>query len=108
MARDRKSSQIRDLEGENRQLAKKVKQLQRDNSRLQKQLDSTGYKSDSKEIDDNEEVYDLQDDSIKSDDRCEKCRSKTRILELGFFKEQKRMLKVCQNADCEHRKVYYE
>lgn len=103
MARDRNRSHIRDLEGENRQLIKKIKQLQRDNARLKKLLgrepnDDVSYQEESHA----EEVL------TNSPDRCERCNNKTRAIEMGFFKEKRRILKVCQNPDCGHRKVSYE
>lgn len=105
MARDeRKTDKIRALEGINRSLTKRLKQVERDNARLRKMLDKTLESNAnllSDEVVDEVEVQDTKDSGKIT---CEKCKSNMVQLDLGNIGGKHKVYYHCSNSQCKHWK----
>lgn len=93
MARERKNSKVRDLEGINRQLSKKLKQAYRDNARLQKILE----RREDSEDPESEPIPNFKPERLK----CSKCGAEAKMLKVQVRGVEKQYL-ICQDND-EHR-----
>jgi len=107
VSRERKTSHIRDLEGLNRQLVKKLEQLSRENSRLKKLIgradaaldpDTESYRDKGSEVD-------LPPtDSRNKSTKCDVCGGKCKIIDLALINGKAKRYSICQNPDCGIRK----
>lgn len=102
MARDqRTNSKVRDLEGLNRQLEKRLKKAYKDIARLQKLLDraSANIDSDDKGIEEP-----VAKDATELPGKCTKCGSLARVLNLSNIKGSVISYQLCTNSNCCFRK----
>lgn len=99
MARDRHNSKLRDLEGTNRQLVKRLKQAERSIARLLKEVERL---KNTEPLTEEEVARDLE---VENNNKiiCGKCGAYMKLFEFGQ-KSLKKSYWVCSNRMCLNRK----